>query len=67
MNPLIDTHAHLYLAEYDTDRDEMLQRAQEAGVQRIFLPAIDSSTHDAMISLENAHSFCQAMMGVHPC
>lgn len=67
MTSLIDTHAHLYLSDYDTDREDMLQRAQQAGVQRIFLPAIDSSTHEAMVSLEKAHPFCQAMMGVHPC
>lgn len=67
MNSLIDTHAHLYLSDFDTDRDTMLARAQEAGVERIFLPAIDSSTHEAMINLEIAHPFCRAMMGVHPC
>lgn len=67
MHPLIDTHAHLYLAEFDTDREEMLQRAQQAGVGRILLPAIDSSTHDAIVGFEKAHPYCQAMMGVHPC
>lgn len=67
MTSLIDTHAHLYLSDYDTDREDMLLRAQQAGVQRIFLPAIDSTTHDAMIGLDDAHPFCQAMMGVHPC
>jgi TatD DNase family protein len=67
MNSLIDTHAHLYLEEFDADRDEMLLRAQTAGINRIFLPAIDSSTHEAMIKLEESHSMCKAMMGVHPC
>lgn len=67
MNALIDTHAHLYLAEFDADRQEMLLRAQTAGINRIFLPAIDSSTHEAMISLEDSQPICKAMMGVHPC
>lgn len=67
MNSLIDTHAHLYLADFDTDRAEMLLRLQEAGVHRVFLPAIDSTTHESMINLEDSHPFCKAMMGVHPC
>jgi TatD DNase family protein len=67
MQSLVDTHAHLYLADFDADRAEMLQRSLEAGVQNIFLPAIDSSTHKAMIDFEESYSFCKAMMGVHPC
>jgi TatD DNase family protein len=65
---LIDTHAHLYAAQFDKDRSEMLKRADYEGVKKIFLPAIDSETHAAMIALEASDPTRYfAMMGVHPC
>jgi TatD DNase family protein len=65
---LIDTHAHLYAQQFDNDRAEMLKRADTEGVKKIFLPAIDSETHAAMMALETAEpTRCFAMMGVHPC
>ena len=64
----IDTHAHLYATEFDEDRAEMLARSKAAGVQRVYLPAIDSSSHGAMLQLEAEHpEYCVAMMGLHPC
>lgn len=65
---LIDTHAHLYAKQFDNDRAEMLKRADTEGVKKIYLPAIDSETHAAMLALEAsdpARYF--AMIGVHPC
>ena len=67
MSQLIDTHAHLYLSEFDEDREAMLEKAKAAGVSRVFLPAIDATTHEAMIRTDEQFSSCQAMMGVHPC
>lgn len=65
---LIDTHCHLYSEEFDQDREQMLQRAREAGVTRMYLPAIDSSAHNAMLNLEGADpKRYPAMMGLHPC
>jgi TatD DNase family protein len=64
---LIDTHAHLYLADFDQDRSAMLDATREAGVGQILLPAIDAETHDAMIAMEQQYAQCMAMMGVHPC
>jgi TatD DNase family protein len=65
---LIDTHAHLYATQFDNDRAEMLQRADTEWVKKIFLPAIDSETHAAMLDLEASDpSRYFAMMGVHPC
>ena len=65
---LIDTHAHLYSKQFNNDRAAMLQRADTEGVKKIYLPAIDSETHDAMLALEAAEPHrCFAMMGVHPC
>lgn len=64
---LIDTHAHIYLPEFDTDRDDCINRALEAGVQSILMPAIDSSTHQAMLQVEADYPNCLAMIGLHPC
>lgn len=65
---LIDTHTHLYATEFDNDRAEMIQRAENEGVVRMYLPAIDSSTHESMLQLEKSKpGTCLAMMGLHPC
>ncbi len=65
---LIDTHSHIYLPEFDGDRSEMLARAQKEDLGKILMPAIDSSTHGAMLMLEEEYpSLCLSMMGLHPC
>lgn len=64
---LIDTHAHIYLSAFDTDREHMLARAVEHGVSPILMPAIDTSTHGQMLLAEAQWHQCKAMMGVHPC
>ncbi|WP_265198251.1 TatD family hydrolase [Aureitalea sp. L0-47] len=64
---LTDTHTHLYSEGFDSDRDAMMNRAFEAGVQRFFVPAIDSSYTEAMYKLEqNYPDKVQLMMGLHP-
>lgn len=65
---LVDTHTHIYLEEFDEDRDEMIQRAEKEGVKRFFLPAIDSETHERLFSLaKDFPGLCCPMMGLHPC
>jgi TatD DNase family protein len=64
---LIDTHAHIYLQEFDSDRDDCIKRASEAGVDSILMPAIDSTTHEAMLLTESTYTQCLAMIGLHPC
>lgn len=49
---MIDTHTHLYSEQFDEDRDEAIKRAKEAGVEKFYLPAIDSETHEKMLKLE---------------
>ncbi|EDM45604.1 tatD-related DNase [unidentified eubacterium SCB49] len=64
---LTDTHTHLYSDAFDSDRDEMMQRAIDAGVTRFFIPAIDSTYADAMYTLEKEYpSQVHLMMGLHP-
>jgi len=65
---LIDTHTHLYVQQFETDRAEVIAKAKQAGVQAFYLPAIDSETHDAMLELEATYpEDFFAMMGLHPC
>lgn len=64
----IDTHAHLYANQFDKDRDEMIQRAFEQGVDKLFLPNIDENSIQGMHELiEKYPNQCFAMMGIHPC
>lgn len=64
----IDTHAHLYHRQFDADREEMLARAVDQGVQRLLLPNIDHESIDGMHALCEAHpDLCFPMMGLHPC
>lgn len=65
---LIDTHTHLYASRFDSDRDQVLQRALDAGVERCFLPNIDRNSIQPMLDLEAQYpGRCFAMMGLHPC
>jgi TatD DNase family protein len=65
---LTDTHAHLYAEQFKEDQDAMLLRAFEAGISRIFLPAIDTETHESLVALADAYpDKCFPMMGLHPC
>lgn len=64
---MIDTHAHLYSDQFDGDRAEMISRAINAGVTRLYLPNIDSESIQGMLDLEMAFpQHCFAMMGLHP-
>ncbi len=65
---LVDTHTHIYLKQFDEDRKEMIQRAKDNGVEKFYLPNIDSETIDDMLRLETEYpDTCIAMMGLHPC
>lgn len=62
----VDTHTHLYVEEFDEDRELALIRAGEAGVARLFMPNIDDTTVDAMLALCRSHEGCYPMIGFHP-
>ncbi len=64
---ITDTHTHLYSEEFEQDRNEMIQRAIDAGVSRFFIPAIDSSSTQGMYDLEKQYpNNVFLMMGLHP-
>ncbi|MFV8410107.1 TatD family hydrolase [Vibrio owensii] len=65
---MIDTHAHIYASEFDNDRDEVVKRALEQGIDRILLPNIDLESIEPMLKTEAAYpEVCRSMMGLHPC
>ena len=63
---LLDTHCHLDAAEFDVDREQVIARAQSAGVQGIVIPAVAQSNFQTVRTL--AHSFPQGAyaLGIHP-
>ena len=64
---ITDTHTHLYSEAFDADRDDMMKRAMDLGVQRFFIPAIDSSYTENMLLLKkNYPDHVHLMMGLHP-
>jgi TatD DNase family protein len=67
MAEYIDTHAHLYLSEFDADREGVVETSVYRGVKKILLPNIDSSTILPMNKLaEQFPGICYPMMGLHP-
>jgi TatD DNase family protein len=65
---LVDTHCHLYLPEFAPDLNEVIQRADNEGVTKFYLPAIDSKFTVGLLGLEQAYpGKCIAMTGLHPC
>lgn len=63
----IDTHNHIYLPEFEEDRSLVVEEAIQAGVKKILLPNVDSSTIDAMLNLSALYpENCYPMMGLHP-
>lgn len=65
---IIDTHTHLYAQEFDADRNALIKKAINNGVQRFYLPNIDSASISPMLKLqEEFPGNCFPMMGLHPC
>lgn len=63
----VDTHAHIFDADFDVDRAETIARAVAAGVRKIVLPAVDSRSHRAMIDTALQYpEVCRAAIGMHP-
>lgn len=64
---LIDTHTHLYLEQFDSDRHEVVNTAINKGVAAFLLPNIDKNSIEPMLRLCRAFpQHCYPMMGLHP-
>lgn len=63
---LTDTHCHLDFNKFDEDREAVLQRAIEAGVERILIPSLEWRSSQAVVKLANSHPNLFAAVGFHP-
>lgn len=64
---MIDTHSHIYGPEFDDDRQEVINRALAAGIDKILMPNINEESISAMMSLAGQYpKVCYPMMGLHP-
>ena len=64
---LIDSHTHIYLPEFDSDRDEAVRRALQSGVVKLLMPNIDQESVSQMLSAEKRYpGVCYPMIGLHP-
>ncbi len=63
---LIDSHAHLDDARYDGDRDAVIARAREAGVEIFITIGCDLATSRSAVALAERYPFVYATVGVHP-
>lgn len=64
----IDTHAHIYMKQFDEDIDSVIKNALANKVEKIFLPNVDSTSTERMLNLVDKYpNVCYPMMGLHPC
>ncbi|WP_185866104.1 TatD family hydrolase [Blattabacterium cuenoti] len=64
---ITDTHAHLYMKDFNEDIDFVIQKALIQGIHRFFIPSIDSSDIPNILKLEKKYpNICYAMIGLHP-
>ncbi|MBL3655631.1 TatD family hydrolase [Fulvivirga sediminis] len=68
MSEFVDSHAHIYSDKFKNDFADVMERAFEEKVNKIYMPNIDHTSIDAMLEMENKYpENCFAMMGLHPC
>ncbi|MCO6466784.1 MAG: YchF/TatD family DNA exonuclease [Bradyrhizobiaceae bacterium] len=63
---MIDSHAHIDTKPFDADRDAMLQRAIDGGLQAIIIPDIEPARRDHLITVTNSHPMLYRGIGIHP-
>ncbi|MDN6206135.1 MAG: TatD family hydrolase, partial [Staphylococcus simulans] len=63
---LIDTHVHLNAEQYDEDLQEVIDRARDAGVDRMFVVGFDTPTIERAMELVEQYDFLYAIIGWHP-
>lgn len=63
---LVDTHCHLDFNAFDSDRMDVLRRAQQAGLEKIIIPGVDIENVQALLRLCDTHPELFAAVGVHP-
>lgn len=66
MDSFVDTHCHLNFNLFEPDLDQVLDRARQAGVERILIPAIDLESSYQVVKFCERYPHCFAAAGVHP-
>jgi TatD DNase family protein len=67
MNSLVDTHTHLFLEQFDNDRDTVIQSAIQSGITKLILPNVDSTSLDSLLDMVRKYpANCFAAIGLHP-
>ena len=67
MSEFVDTHTHLFTAEFDADRAGVVRRAMDAGVSTLCLPAINEESLNPLLAMcETFPGVCYPMIGLHP-
>lgn len=63
---LVDTHCHLDFNRFDSDRDQVISRARESGLERMLNPGINLGSSRAVVNLSEKYAEVYAAVGVHP-
>lgn len=63
---IIDTHCHIDLPVFDTDREVVLNTCEKLGIQQIIVPAIQASWWDSLLTITNKHKQLYPALGLHP-
>lgn len=66
LEPLVDTHCHLYFDAFDADREAVITRAREFGVRYLVNVGIDPATNEAAYAIAKDHDFIFSTLGLHP-
>ena len=68
MGNMIETHAHVYSSEFESDLNDVVSRAKSVGVEKILMPNVDLESLEAMHRVEDSFpDYCHSMLGLHPC
>ena len=63
---IIDTHCHLDVTDFNSDRSEVLDRCRSAGISKIIIPAIESETWPDVLALCESEKGLYPALGLHP-
>lgn len=64
---MIDTHCHIDEAAFDADREEVIARQQESGVEAMIVPGVNVASIETVLQVCHAHSgYCYPALGLHP-
>lgn len=63
---IIDTHAHLYYDELLSQIDDVVKRAEDSGVEKIIVPAVDYRSSLTILELADKYKMIYGLIGIHP-